>query len=505
MAQSEALETDERSRLLEAARALVLRGEQKFSISALCAEAGVPRTTFRAHFSGKTQLMAVLMAEAQSPGSTPAPTSVSVPAATSAPEPARPAESTPKAASELSVSTPDAWLERRLRVFERALTALEAKAEATGREQARVIAELEEKLARMKPASGERRLDPRPVSVPAPAVVAHVEPLESIIQVEHAGGESQEASQPEAHQTPETQTEDKPSALLDITPAPAVSLSREEIAEVVQLARGKARAAAATEPTPRRHSGARVRLLAIGGLALLVLFLCVGLSLGKGALATAATEGDGVAYRHASQSPLARTTALADAGDAKAQAKLALMYLKGEGVAADPAAALRWSRAAADGGQPVAQYLMGSFYRQDSALAHGLVPADAAAAFRWFEAAAIKGNLKAMHNLAIAYAQGLGAGKDETKAAEWFTRAAERGYVDSAFDLAVLYERGLGVTQDLKQALTWYGVAARMGDAPAEERVRVLRGQISGEAVTLAARAAENFTPVPPLVAANRL
>jgi localization factor PodJL len=243
----------------------------------------------------------------------------------------------------------------------------------------------------------------------------------------------------------------------------------------------------------------RNRWLAIGALSLMVLFLCIGLSLGKGG-ASAAPQIDGVAYRHAPKPTLARLTAMADAGDAGAQAKLALIYLKGDGVPQDQGAALRWSRAAAQAGQPVAQYLLGALYREGAA-----VPADAATAFRWFAAAADRGNLKAMHNLATAYAQGLGTGKDEAKAVEWFTRAAERGYVDSAFNLAVLYERGLGVPQDLKQALTWYGIAAQLGDAPAEQRAQILRGQISQEAAKRAAEAAMNFSPLPPLGAANRL
>ena len=511
-------ETDVRSRLLESARAFVLAGEQKFSISQLCAAADVPRDTFRAHFSGKTQLMAALMADAQvpcadtapQPDITPQPEPVPVAAPTPAPARQETVEPTPKAASEPSVSTPDAWLERRLRVFERALTALEAKADARERDQARIIAELEEKLAKLDgperqpeirplPASLTAPAEARPVAAPAAApAAAHVEPLENLLAVH----ESEEDEAPEVDEL-----EDRLPSPLELPPAPSTSMSREAMAEVVQLARGKVRAAAAEQPLGQ-NVNARTRWLAIGALALLVLFLCVGLSLGKGALsggASAATEGDGVAHRHIVQSPLARLTALADSGDAVAQAKLALIYLKGDGAAADPAAALRWSRAAAQAGEPVAEYLMGSFYREGNALAGGLVKVDPVKAFAWFDAAATKGNLKAMHNLAIAYAEGLGTAKDEKKAAEWFTRAAERGYVDSAFDLAVLYERGLGVTQDLKQALTWYGIAAQMGDVPAEERVTVLRGQISHEAADLAATAAKTFTPVPPLGVANRL
>jgi TPR repeat protein len=286
---------------------------------------------------------------------------------------------------------------------------------------------------------------------------------------------------------------------LQIAPLAIATPSREEMAGVLQSAREKARAAAVAEPEQQPAILPRSRWLAIAALSLVVLFLCIGLSLGKGG-ASAAPQSDGVTYRQAPKQTLARLTAMADAGDAGAQAKLALIYLKGDGVAADQGAALRWSRAAALSGQPVAQYLLGALFREG-----GPVPADAAAAFQWFAASAARGNLKAMHNLATAYAQGLGTEKDETKAVEWFTRAAERGHVDSAFNLAVLYERGLGVPQDLKQALTWYGIAAQLGDAPAEQRAQVLRGQISQEAVKRAAAAAMNFAPVPPLGAANRL
>ena len=131
--------------------------------------------------------------------------------------------------------------------------------------------------------------------------------------------------------------------------------------------------------------------------------------------------------------------------------------------------------------------------------------ADPALAFAWFASAAAKGNLKAMHNLAIAYAQGLGTDKDEAKAAEWFTRAAERGYIDSAFDLAVLYERGTGVTQDLRQALKWYDIAAQAGDAPSKARALFLRGQMKAADIKLAENAAMAFSPLPSLGEANSL
>jgi TPR repeat protein len=404
------------------------------------------------------------------------------------------------------------------------LSALEAKAVTKEREQARVIAELEEKLALFQVPPGAARPaaqgEPGPSEAqPAPAKPtlrkARVTPIEDIARAETWPTSPSEnlipvvpaEAAPEESGQPEAAPEKKNEALLEVAPARAVSLSREEMAEVVNLARERAKAAAAAEleaPPPDRS---RIRWLAVAGLSLLVLFLFIGLSLGKNSLtsgANAATadaiQADGVTPRRNAEGALARMTALADAGDADAQARLALIYLKGDGVAADPAAALRWARAAAETGQPVAEYLMGIFYREGK-----VVTADDTAAFTWFSASATKGNLKAMHSLAIAYAQGQGTPADEKQAADWFRRAAERGYVDSAFDLALLYERGLGVPQDMKQALTWYGIAAQLGDVPAAERVVALQNQTSRQAAVLAAFAAKNFTPMTPLGGANRL
>jgi TPR repeat protein len=293
--------------------------------------------------------------------------------------------------------------------------------------------------------------------------------------------------------------------LLAVTPLPVVTLSKEEMADVLQSARDRARAAAAkSEEAPPPSSNSRVRWLAIGALSLVVLFLCIGLTLGNTAGAhdgqMAQWQGSGVAHRHAAQSSLERTIALADYGDARAQARLALAYLRGQGVTSDTQAALRWSAAAAQAGQPVAEYLLGSLYQPG-----GPIPADPRRAFTWFALAAAHGNLKAMHNLAIAYDQGSGTPKDAVKAAQWFERAAERGYVDSAFDLAVLYERGEGVAQDPVQALKWYRIAGRAGDGPSKERAQFLEGQMDAKTAKLALNAAQEFAPIKALEEANSL
>src|SRR6185312_7816856 len=53
-------EKDDKTRLLEAASALIAQGHAKFSIAALCEEARVDRDVFRTHFSGRAELMTLL-------------------------------------------------------------------------------------------------------------------------------------------------------------------------------------------------------------------------------------------------------------------------------------------------------------------------------------------------------------------------------------------------------------------------------------------------------------
>ena len=192
----------------------------------------------------------------------------------------------------------------------------------------------------------------------------------------------------------------------------------------------------------------------------------------------------------ASAAPLDRLTALANAGNAKAELIVALKYLDGDGVPANDAEAAKWLERAADAGEPVAQYRIGTLYERGRG-----VPADAAKAARWYEAAANQGNRKAMHNLAVAHAEGSGVKKDFTEASRWFSRAANLGLSDSQFNLAVLYERGLGLPQSVLNAYKWYAVAAAQGDTESKTRLQAIATQMSADDRAAAQHAAETFKP----------
>jgi len=364
------------------------------------------------------------------------------------------------------VPATDAWLERRLRVFERALAAMEKRQENAEQNLAREIALLGEKLDALAvqpapelPIAPAPKPEPKPVSEAAsdltPAILAHVEEI--------AAADSA------------------------VEPVPVEKVTEKDVSDFLAHARQAARNAALAEAASLPKARNPPWLAWGGAAAVLLLLLGMGLLLAGRALGHAAPVTQGLSHRHVAESGLPRVIALADSGDATAETMLALSYLRG--APGDDAAAMRWSLAAAGQGQPVAEYLAGTLYLEGNR--------DDGQAVRWFQAAAAQGNIKAMHNLGIAYAEGLGVDKDPAQAVNWFVRAASQGYRDSEFDLAVLYERGLGVPQDAAVALKWYLIAAGRGDAPSAARAEFLKTQLDAGLAQAAADDAAAFAPQP--------
>lgn len=420
---------DASARLIAAGRALLAQGDERFSLSRLCAEAGVTLADFRASFTSRAELLQQLM-DMPRPEAPPA----------------------------------DPWLERRLRVFERALASLEERAEHRDREYRQAIARLEEKLAtlggmqlRLEVAAAGRAaqdaaedaqgLPLQPELTPAADVIAQTAPANADTIVEEP--------------VPE---EPNPLLLAPLEQAPPARLD----AEFIEAARRAAQAHGRALEGRRRPGRIPTLLLVRATLVILLLLACAALTLVY-AGSMPPPSGSAVAHRSAPVSPLAQLTVRADNGDVRSQLALAQAYLRGEGVEKDFDAAARWAEVAAGGGDPEAQYLFASLNRSGTG-----VTRDPVAAFAWFSKAADAGHLKAMHSLGIAYAEGLGTARNEEAAASWFAKAAMQGYVDSAFNLAVLYERGRGVEQNPQLALRWYRAAAKAGDSSAAARAQLL-------------------------------
>ena len=458
-----------RAALIAAARAQMSRQDASlFNIRELCTEAGVTRAQFRQCFSGREELIAAIMNEdvaklqdmanlAAEPRLALAANGGSAPA----PQPA-----------------PDAWLERRLRVFERALAALEERQAKSDQLLSRGIALLEEQAAH----PSELGIGPQAAEFIAPS--------------SDAADVYQDAAPPEMEAQPRpAPPRTVPLPIPDLEPPP--QLTAQEMEDLLTNARRAAREAATVEDLPAAKSPAVPRWAiwtAVGCLFLITATALAWNSMKSGPAAPA----DSIRHRQIVAGPLARTMALADSGDPISQTALALAYLHGQDVPANTEAALRWSLAAAKQGDPTAQYLLGTLYRDGNGVAK-----DARQAFQWFEASALRGNVKAMHDVAIAYAEGQGTPQNASRAAAWFNRAAGQGFVDSQFDLAVLYERGEGVKQNPQAALKWYLIAAKSGDAQARQRAGQLGDQMKPEDVARAQAVAGHFTPAARDPAAN--
>jgi TPR repeat protein len=150
-------------------------------------------------------------------------------------------------------------------------------------------------------------------------------------------------------------------------------------------------------------------------------------------------------------------------GDSAAQASLAIMYYRGDGVPQDDTQAAYWMRKAADQGGAAAQVFLGSMYFDGRG-----VPKDDMQAVIWFRKAAGQDDARAQDLLGTMYYRGgVGVQRDPAIAAAWFKQAAQSGYAASQYNLAVCYDDGAGVEHDPAQALTWLRRAAAQAYAPA--------------------------------------
>lgn len=153
---------------------------------------------------------------------------------------------------------------------------------------------------------------------------------------------------------------------------------------------------------------------------------------------------------------------LAEAGDARAENDLGVMYGLGLGVAQSYSKAAVWITRAAEQGNPYAQSTLGYMYYR----ARG-VDQDYGAAALWSRRAAEQGIASAQSNLGMLYDKGQGVRQDYAEAARWYRRAAQQGFPEGQRNLGSMYEHGSGVPADPLLAYAWYGVASAAGDEPA--------------------------------------
>ncbi len=133
----------------------------------------------------------------------------------------------------------------------------------------------------------------------------------------------------------------------------------------------------------------------------------------------------------------------AEAGDAKAQTTLGVMYFTGEAISKDASGKV--------------------------------LSTDAAKAAAWFHRATLQGNADAQFNLGLMYATGQGGiTQDSVKAVDFFRKAALQGNADAQNNLGAMYHMGEGIKQDDAEAKKWYAKSAAQGNVEAQDNLKAV-------------------------------
>ncbi len=158
----------------------------------------------------------------------------------------------------------------------------------------------------------------------------------------------------------------------------------------------------------------------------------------------------------------------AEGGSAKAQFRLAQVYLEGRIIEPDRVSAVRWLEAAAEAGYEDAaaqltQLALGG--DSDDYLAARMLESEGRLdeAISVYRRLADAGSLRARTRLAWLYEAGRGVERDLARAAVLFRSAAEAGDAEAQFALAVMLETGTGQEADPEEALAWLRRAAAQG------------------------------------------
>ena len=156
-------------------------------------------------------------------------------------------------------------------------------------------------------------------------------------------------------------------------------------------------------------------------------------------------------------------TCAAEAGNAKAQARLARCLETGEGGVRNPKAAAVWNARAAAQGEAAAQLALGRALRSGNGVKRN--PRQAA---HWFSQAAEQGNPEAQTWWGLALLNGQGVKRDTALGIDWIRRAAEQKHPQAQYLMGLCTYAGLsGTDADPSAALKWFKAAAAQQILPA--------------------------------------
>lgn len=133
---------------------------------------------------------------------------------------------------------------------------------------------------------------------------------------------------------------------------------------------------------------------------------------------------------------------------------------------------------AAKQGDAIAQLCIAEVYMDDSENVLGSIDSNWNMVVFWYRKAAEQGNAVGQFWLGTFYEKGTNVTQNSKEAAIWYRKAAEQGLGNGQFALAELYEKGHGVSKNYDEALKWYRLAAVEDYPDANKKVLELEQKI---------------------------
>ncbi|MDM5181732.1 TonB family protein [Massilia sp. DJPM01] len=127
------------------------------------------------------------------------------------------------------------------------------------------------------------------------------------------------------------------------------------------------------------------------------------------------------------------------------------------------AATLADTRAAAERGEPQAQYALGISYMDGAGVAQ-----DPAQALAWWRKAAAQDHAAAHMAVGLAFHLGIGEKQDRAQAASWYRKAADLGLPQAQHRMGMLAMAQPGYARDVDAAREWFRKGAAQGYAPSQ-------------------------------------
>jgi hypothetical protein len=138
--------------------------------------------------------------------------------------------------------------------------------------------------------------------------------------------------------------------------------------------------------------------------------------------------------------------------------------------AGDHAGAAQIVTRAAEAGNAVAQLRLALMYDQGDG-----VKQSSKTAFLWYSQAAAQGEPESQNQLGLYYELGQGVAENWDLAARFYQASAAQGWTKGQFSLARAYQFGIGVPQDRQQSIAWYRKSAAQTNAKADYWAKWLR------------------------------